>query len=175
MSAESHIHVRPLEVADFGFVRSLASKQSNFTVPPLYVLWLLLRIKGSICLVADNNKYGPVAYLLAVPIEDAQKAIFVWQLASSQGQYREMPTLALLTELRRIVHRLRIRRVHFTSAPGSARHRAVRRNALRVFSAVPRMVSNLPASIDPDESEFLLNLSLTQPDASLPAASRRRS
>jgi len=66
-TGHSHIHVRLLEIGDFQFVRNLASKQPNFTVPSTYLLWLLLRIDGAICLVSEHSTKGPLAYLVALP------------------------------------------------------------------------------------------------------------
>jgi hypothetical protein len=96
MPNTSHIHVRPLEIVDFSFVQDLASKQENFTVPPTYVLWLMLRIKGAISLVAEHSTRGPLAYLLAVPVEGPEDSMFVWQLAVSKGTVRGKAVLALL-------------------------------------------------------------------------------
>jgi len=156
MSKELHIHVRSLEIGDFAFVQNLASKQPNFTVPPAYVLWLMLRVKGSICLIAESSKDGPLAYLVAVPVEGPEKSIFVWQLASQQSPLREKSTLALLTEFRSLLKTLDVRAVMFSSFPNSAAFRAIRRYALRVFSSVPKATN--PVAVDVKESEFLLNL-----------------
>jgi len=159
MSRVSHIHVRRLEVNDFKFVQDLASQQSHFTVPPNYVLWLMLKIKGSICLVAEHSEEGPLGYLLAVPVDDPEDAIFVWQLASSDGPQREKAMRRILTEFRSIILSLEIHRIVFSSVPNSPTYRAIRRYAWRVFSAVPQVVTPLPAFVDTSESEFLLRLS----------------
>src|SRR5437764_1269512 len=120
MSKTSHIHVRPLEIGDFTFVRDLASKQRTFTVPPLYILWLMLRIKGAISLVAEHTSRGPLAYLLAVPVEGPEDSIFVWQLAASKGPGQANATLALLVEFRNMVGELAVSHIMFSSVPNSA-------------------------------------------------------
>jgi len=158
----SHIHVRPIEIGDFDFVRDLASKQRNFTVPPVYVLWLLIRIKGAICLIAEHSSEGPRAYLLAVPVEGAEDSMFVWQLAASKGLGREKVTFALLAEFRNIAHKFAVRNIAFSSVPNSASFRTIRRLAWEVFSSEPKAISALPPSIGRKESEFLLNLSDTR-------------
>src|SRR4051812_39896152 len=99
MSNPSHIHVRQLEIGDFAFVRDLASRQPNFTVPPPYVLWLLLQIKGAISLIAEDSIEGPLAYLLAVPVENSTNSLYVWQLAGLQQRQKKSAALALLKEL----------------------------------------------------------------------------
>lgn len=160
MPAKQHIHVRQMEVGDFDFVRNLAAKQANFTVPPPYVLWLVLRIKDAICLVSERGTEGPVAYLLAVPIEAPSKAIFVWQLASSDASQPGDATLALLVELREIVRRLRVRRIAFSTVPESSTFRLIQTYAKRVFSANPHPVSMLPAKIGSNEKVYQFEVRL---------------
>jgi hypothetical protein len=169
MPTTSHIHVRPLEIGDFYFVRDLASKQRNFTIPPMYVLWLLIRIKGSICLIAEHSSEGPRAYLLAVPVEGSVDSVFVWQLAASKGHGREKATSALLVEFRNIVEECAVRNIAFSSVPNSPSFRTIRRVAWEVFSSEPKATSALPPSVGKEESEFLLNLS----DTRKPLKSRR--
>src|ERR1700722_19266339 len=84
MRASKWIHVRPLKVSDFGFVRRLASRKANFTVPPPYVLWLLKQTNPRSCMVAEHVKFGPVAYLLSVPVGKPRSSVlYIWQLAAS--------------------------------------------------------------------------------------------
>lgn len=170
MPNTSHIHIRPLEISDFAFVRELASKQRNFTTPPTYVLWLMLRIKGAISLIAEHSSRGPLAYLLAVPVEGPEDSIFVWQLAVTKGQEQEQTTLALLAQFRSVVGNLGVRNIVFSTVPNSAAHRVIRRYASKVFSSVPETVNALPAAVDAKESEFLLHLS----DARRSGSSLRR-
>jgi len=158
MSNASHIHVRPLEIADFGFVRDLASRQSNFTVPPVYVLWLMLRIKGAICLVAEHSSEGPLAYLLAVPIEGQGNSLFIWQVAALEGRQRDKATLAILTEFRRMVLDLAFDSVQFSSIPDSPVYRLIRRYAWKLASLVPETLDALPSAANKKESEFRINL-----------------
>jgi hypothetical protein len=159
MTDTFHIHVRPLEIGDFDFVRELASKQRNFTVPPVYVLWLMLRIKGAICLVAEHSARGLLGYLIAVPIEAPTDSMFVWQFAVLKGHGRAKAALAILIEFRKILTDLSIRNLSFSSAPHSAVFRTLRGYARRVFAAVPQSLSVLPPGVNAEESEFLLNLS----------------
>ena len=162
MPNTSHIHVRPLEIGDFNFVRDLASKQPNFTVPPEYVLWLLMRIKDAICLIAEHSSEGPRAYLLAVPVEE--DSVFVWQLAASKGSGREKTTLALLANFRNVIEEIAVRNIVFSSVPNSLSFRTIRRFAWKVFAAKPKVVSALPPSVGMEESEFLLHLGETRPN-----------
>ncbi len=105
----SHINVRRLEFGDFAFVRSLAAEQPNFTIPPPYVLWLLLKIRKNVCLVAEDQRVGPLAYLLAIP-DEPPGSLYVWQLAASANGKRLGATPHLLLELRRINRDMRIHR-----------------------------------------------------------------
>jgi len=165
MPQVSHIHVRPLEIGDFEFVRNLASKQPTFTVPPVYVLWLILRIKGAVCIIAEHSQDGPLAYLLAVPVEGPGNSIFIWQLAATEGRQRTKATISLLTALRETMICRNIDNVLFSSIPNSAVHRLIRRYARDLGPLVPRVLSTLPRSVDSKESEFLLNLAGIEPHA----------
>jgi hypothetical protein len=157
MSTISHVHVRALEIADFDFVQLVASQQSTFTVPPKYILWLLLRIKGAVCLVAEHSTSGPMAYLLAVPMQSAEESLFVWQLASIDSG-KDKAILALLAEFRGIVTKRAVRTIVFTSVPNSVNYRAIRRYASKVFSSSPQQTGTLPAAVSRSEGEFLLSL-----------------
>ncbi len=155
MPTASRIRVRRLEVADFSFVRDLAAKQPNFTIPPPYVLWLLLKIKGDVCLVAEHDMDGPVAYLLAVPIDTPADSLYVWQLAASQQSRRhDKPVFDLLLELHRTCRRLRIRSVIFSATPGSAAFRTIRRYLWKILSIRPEVTSVLPGIVAPNETEY---------------------
>jgi hypothetical protein len=158
MPDTSHIHIRPLEIGDFNFVRELASRQRNFTIPPVYVLWLMLRIKGAISLVAEHSSEGPVAYLLAVPITAPAESIFIWQLAASKGAERVKATLTLLGEFQKIASELAVRTIVFSSVPDSPAFRTIRRLAWTVFSSTPEALHTLPISVNAKESEYQLTL-----------------
>jgi hypothetical protein len=172
MPNTSHIHVRPLEIGDFDFVRELASKQRNFTIPPVYVLWLMLRIKGAISLVAEHNSDGLVGYLIAVPIEGPANSLFVWQLAVSKGSTHTKATTALLTELRELTEERSIRNIFFSTVPGSAVFRTLRSYTKKVFSSVPDVLNSLPQAVSAKESEFLLNLTSIHRSGTLQTSSR---
>lgn len=160
MPVASHIHIRQLEVGDFGFVRELAAKQPTFTVPPPYVLWLLLKIKDAVCLVAEHSSNGLIAYLLSVPVEGPAKTLYVWQLATCEKGTRTDATVALLVEFRRIARELHIRRIAFSSTPASSRFRAIRRHVANVFSVTPEPISSVPSLVCPNEQEFQFDLIL---------------
>jgi len=163
-AGRSHIHVRSLEIGDFHFIQRLASKQPNFTVPSAYLLWLLLRIDGAICLVAEHSTKGALAYLLALPVKDPKRSMFVWQFAASEGPERETASLSLLTEFREVAAGLGMESIVFSSVPNSAAYRAIRRYAWKVCSSVPKAVSSLPPAVSPIEREFLLPLKAKRRD-----------
>ena len=158
MSVKLHIHVRPLEIGDFSFIRDLASKQRNFTVPSTYVLWLMMRIKGAACLVAEDAHRGQLAYLIAVPVEGPEKSLFVWQLAASARGGGGRATLALLTALRDFATRKHVRAIAFSMRPRSAAYRLIARYADKLVASTPRLTSVLPFSIASDESEYRIDL-----------------
>jgi hypothetical protein len=158
MPDTSHIHIRPLEIGDFTFVRELASRQRNFTIPPVYVLWLIVRIKGAACLVAEDGERGQAGYLLAVPIEGPEESLFVWQLAALPGGEQEKATLALLVALREFASDKHIRTIAFSMEPSSAAYRLISRYTNRLVASSPRLTSVLPPIIAAGESEYRVDL-----------------
>lgn len=165
MANVSHIHVRPLEIGDFDFVRALASRQPNFTVPPVYVLWLLMRIKGAVCLVAEHSIKGLLAYLLAVPVEGPGNSIFIWQVAALEGREGNRGIMAILTKFRDLIFTLSVERVLFSTVLDSPVYRLIRRYAWKLASLVPQRLNPLPSAVERDESEFSLNLQDTRQKA----------
>jgi hypothetical protein len=159
MAKASHIHVRPLEIEDFPFVQDLASKKPNFTVPPSYVLWLMLRIKGAICLVAEHSSDGPVAYLLAVPIEGPNESLFVWQLAVTEnGKSKGKVSLILLKKLREMARADHVQIIAFSTRPNSAVHRLITQHTKKLAAMPPHYASALPSSVARNESEYWVHL-----------------
>jgi hypothetical protein len=159
MRASKLIRVRPLEVSDFRFIRRLASRQANFTVPPLYVLWLLKQTNSRSCMVAEHARLGPIAYLLSLIVSIPRgKILYVWQLAASKRGLQTGATDALLLALRALMNRMRVQRVFFTSVPDSPHFRAIRRYAYALFGAAPRSQQILPASVSRNECEFVIRV-----------------
>jgi hypothetical protein len=159
MRASKWIRVRPLEVTDFGFIRRLASKKANFTVPPLYILWLLKQANSRSCLVAEHVKLGPVAYLLSLPGSKPRgKVLYVWQLATSATGQRTGAIDMLLLELRTFVRRTGIRSLHFTAIPHSPEFRAIRRYAYTLSAGRPRSHQKLPSMVSRNEREFTITV-----------------
>lgn len=154
----SKIRVRPLQVADFTFVRELAAEQTNFTIPPPYVLWLLLKIKGDICLVAEDETGALISYLLAVPIEQPANSLYVWQLAVSEDAPPMESVQPLLFQLRNITKTIGTKSIIFSTIPKSSAYRAIRRYCRSVFNAEPSPTVVLPKVVAPLETEFRITL-----------------
>lgn len=152
------MHVRQLEIGDFGFLQNLASKQLNFTIPPSYVLWLFMRIEGAVCLVAEQPQEGLLAYLLAVPIEGPEKSLFVWQLAASAGKAQGEAIHLILTTLRDLAMRNGVKAIAFSMRPRSAAYRLVSRYTRELIARTPRLSSALPSVVSRDESEYRIEL-----------------
>jgi hypothetical protein len=163
MPAISHIHVRQMEIGDFDFVRELAAMQPNFTVPAPYVLWLLLRIRDAVCLVADHSSEGPLAYLLAVPIEGPGNALYLWQLAASETGQKRNAIETLLGEGYKIAQKLHIDTLSFSAVPNSPAFRLIRRYALRFLSRTPEATTAIPQLVCPNEKEYRLLLVSPKP------------
>lgn len=159
MPAASHMHVRQMEIGDFEFVCDLAAKQSNFTVPPPYVLWLFLRIKDAVCLVVELSGEEPLGYLLAVPIEAPDKALHVWQLAVTPRGARSRAASTLVEAFYSIARKLKVRTIAFSSVAGSAEYRAIRRAIWKVFVAKPQLVGIVPRTVSRTQTEYRIQLS----------------
>lgn len=147
-----------LEIGDFDFVQNLASKQLNFTIPPNYVLWLLMRIEGAVCLVVEQPQGGLLAYLLAVPIEAPEKSLFVWQLAASAGKAQGEAIHHILTTLRDISMKTGIKTIAFSMRPRSAAYRLVSRYTRELIARTPKLSSALPFVVSKDESEYRIEI-----------------
>jgi len=82
-----NVRLRSIEVADFEFIRSLASNTSFFTVPPEYVLWLFARFHPDYCRVLEQASGELKGYLLAMPTSEPTNGIAIWQIAAvDQGR-----------------------------------------------------------------------------------------
>ena len=158
MPSKSQVHVRRLEMRDFGFVRDLAAKQANFTIPPPYVLWLLLKIEGHICLIAEDVEAGPVGYALAVPVENPPDSLFIWQLAVSTEGPAHTVVRTLLSELRDCAEPKHIQAIVFSTIADSPIFRAIRRDVLAVFGREPSRMDILPQFVAPNETEYRIDL-----------------
>lgn len=159
MRPSKWIRVRPLEVSDFRFVRRLASKQATFTIPPLFVLWLLKQTNSRSCMVAEHVKLGPVAYLLSLPVHSQRgKVLYVWQLAASASGRRTGAINVLLLALRTFVRRMRVQSLLFTAVPYSPEFRAIRRYAYILSADMPRSRQVLPSIVSRNEREFILKV-----------------
>jgi hypothetical protein len=153
------IRIRTMEIDDFRFIRHLASKQFQFTRPPRYVLWLLTRTNSRSCIVAEDTKHGPVAYLLSLPVNNSRaKALYVWQLAASNRGRRNGAIHLLLLELRKLVRKMRIRSLVFTAVPDSPEYRAIRRYAKTLSGGAPRAQQSLPLRVSQNEHEFVIRV-----------------
>jgi hypothetical protein len=157
VTTSSELRVRRLQIKDFPFVRDLAGEQPNFTIPPPYVLWLLLKIRNNVALIVEREDIGPVGYLLAVPVEQP-KTLYVWQLAQSKRDKHGQGALLLLSKLRDIASRKNVSFIRFSAIPGSATYRAIRLNVLKISGTVPELIGSLLPIIAPQESEFCVRL-----------------
>jgi len=159
MQTSKWIRIRALRPSDFGFIRRLASRQTDFTVPPLYVLWLLKRTNPRSCLIAEHPKHGPLAYLLAVlGARSTEKTLYVWQLATSKLGKRVGATDMVLLALRDFVRKEKVRTVLFTVEPGSSKFRAIRRYAYSLSARGCQARKFLPKFVSRNEREYIVRV-----------------
>src|ERR1700676_806202 len=79
--------VRPIRLSDFRFIRGLSATIDGYTVPPPYVLWMLGRFQGELCLIAEDPNREPLGYMLAMSVGLGSSEIFIWQLVTNfRGQ-----------------------------------------------------------------------------------------
>lgn len=154
----SKITVRSIGLADFAFIRDLSAAQPNFTIPPPYVLWLLLRISPDLCLIAEHPEKGSLAYLLAMPVSNPPESVYVWQLAGSSTENSEDAITELVQSLRAIVERRRFKKLIFSAQQNTPTFRALKRYARQGFSAEPQLLAPLPDIVAPNEHEFYFDI-----------------
>lgn len=170
-TSENQLLIRPLEVGDFTFVRELAAQQQNFTIPPPYVLWMLLKLKPVLSLIATLEK-EPLGYLLALPVGDASESVFVWQLATSGNAKGREAGTRLVQEFKAKTSALRFESIVFTSTPGTAHFRAVRQYISNVFGLETLEEAVLPEIVAVSERQYRVSLA---DDSSDEPASRQLS
>lgn len=108
-------------------------------------------------MIAEHVKLGPVGYLLSLVVNTPrEKVLHVWQLAASKNGMEAGATDVLLLALRSFMRRENVRKVYFTSDPGSAQFRAIRRYAYVLFGVGLRSQQFLPHSISRNEREFVM-------------------
>jgi len=154
----SKITVRSIRLDDFAFIRDLSAAQANFTIPPPYVLWLLLRISPDLCLIAEHPEKGPLAYLLAMPVSNPPESVYVWQLAGSSTENSEDAITELVQSLRAIVKRRRFKKLIFSAQQNTPTFRVLSRYVRREVAADPECVGPLPELVAPNEQEFWVEI-----------------
>src|SRR5437660_11968394 len=81
------VRVRAISLADFKFIRRLSATIQGYTVPPPYILWMLMRFQGDLCLIVEDGSQEPLGYMLAMSAGIASSEIFIWQFATNyRGQ-----------------------------------------------------------------------------------------
>ncbi len=152
------IFVRPIEVSDFDFIRTLASKIEGYTIPPPYVLWMFSRFQMDFCAVAQENDGCQLGYLLAMSGLPHPATAFVWQFACTFRGQRLQASRKLAKHLKTAVEKHGIGKILFTTVPRSAADRSVAAVAKKVFHALPRPGPKMPKSVSSDECEYCVHL-----------------
>jgi hypothetical protein len=148
--------VRPVKLPDFQFIRGLSSTIGGYTVPPPYILWMLTRFQGELCLMAEDAAREPLGYMLAMTAGIGSTEIFIWQLATNYRGQRLRAGTALASHVRRLVKKYGIERITFTAVPDSVGTLSIASLAKQMFGRTPRMGARLPRSVSASEREFQL-------------------
>jgi hypothetical protein len=147
-----------MRISDFESIRKIAAEQQNFTIPPLYVLWLLQRIKGDICLVAETGGGALQAYLLAVPVDNSASSILVWQLASTAPLAQSTAVNTLIDFFDGLCKAAHVELLFFTAVPDSSTFRTLRRHIAATWKTEPLRTTDLHELVAPGEVEFVVKL-----------------
>lgn len=157
-TSENELLIRPLAVGDFTFVRELAAQQPNFTIPPPFVLWLFLKVRTGLSLVALNHSGDLLGYVLAMPVEDPPNSVYVWQLATTKGSKKAGAGMRLLEELKKALLTADFATVIFSASEGSAELRAIRQSVSQLVQREVKMVRRVPLIVAPAENEYQIRL-----------------
>jgi len=147
--------IRPVELKDFAFIRSLAAEFSTFTVPSEYILWFLTRFHPDYCRVLEDESGARKAYLLAAPTTDPRNGVAIWQVAATK------PNHAFALEyfaayLRDLVERTGAMSVFFTMSEASASLRLIRSLARQFGNCEVAQLNSVPAGQGEYEFQLLL-------------------
>jgi hypothetical protein len=148
--------VRPVRLSDFEFIRELSATIDGYTIPPLYILWMLTRFQGDLCFIAEDTSQEPLGYMLAMSAGIGSSEIFIWQFATNFRGQRLRAGTALASHVRRLVKKYGIERITFTAVPESAGTISITSLAKQMFGRTPKMGVPLPRSISATEHEFHL-------------------
>jgi len=150
------VHVRPVRLSDFGFIRDLSATIDGYTVPPLYVLWMFRRFEVELCLIAESPTQELVGYMLAMSAGTHSNEIFIWQLATTFKGQRLRAGASLARHVRKLARKRAIQRITFTAVPDSAATRSIACLAKEAFGSTLSTGRRLPRSISVKEREFYL-------------------
>jgi hypothetical protein len=146
--------VRPIRRSDFTFIRELSKRIEGYTVPPPYVLWMLRRFQGELCLIVEGPTHKPLGYMLATSGGIRSSEMFIWQLAATFEGRRLRVSVKLASHVRKLVKKHSIQRITFTAVPDSGATRSIASLANQVFGRTLTAGSRLPKSVAASEREF---------------------
>jgi len=147
--------IRPVEVKDFAFIRSLAAEVPTFTVPSEYVLWFFTHFHPDYCRVLEQSTGDLRAYLLAMPTSKPTNGIALWQVAASTPD-RTFALEYFAAYVREVVERTGAASVFFTTHENSASLRLIRLLAKQFGDCEVLQLDPVPAG--QGEHEFRLSI-----------------
>lgn len=150
------IRVRAIRLSDFQFIRELSATIYGYTVPPPYILWMLKRFHGTLCLIAEDESKNRLGYMLGMNVGIASNEIFIWQWATNYRGQRLRAANALAGHIRKLVKKYSIERITFTALPNSPSTKAVASLAKQMFGHTPKVGARIPRLISATEREFHL-------------------
>lgn len=164
----SKLYIRPIEVKDFGFVRSLAAQLPQFTVPSTYILWFFTHFHPDYCRVLEEDSGELKAYLLAMPTSKPRSGIAIWQVAA----VRPIHGLALehfSAYLRDLVTHTEVRTIFFTTSERNASLRLIRSLARQFAGCKLERLKPVPAGQEEYEFQLSIKMSQSSKSANAPA------
>jgi hypothetical protein len=154
---KGRVSVRSIRVSDFEFIRDTSAHVGGYTIPPLYVLWMLSRNHREVCLIAESSRGQPIGYLLAMTTGLESRGLFIWQFASTFEGTRLRASKSIANRIRRIVVRQRIQRITFTAVPESGATKSIASLARQVLGRRLNAGPWLDKSVSRREREFYIS------------------
>ena len=147
--------IRPVEVKDFAFIRSLAAQFPTFTVPSEYVLWLFTHFHPDYCRVLEQSTGDLRAYLLAMPTSKPTNGIALWQVAAATPSH-SFALEYFTAYLRDLVEHTGATSISFTASQDAATLRLIRSLAKQFFACEVAQLD--PVLVGQGEHEFRLSI-----------------
>jgi len=109
---ENEVLFRPLLLTDIDAVSRICEQMENFTTPPEYVYWMMLRTQNKFCqTLLVNNRI--ISYFLALSTSKTNE-IFIWQMGVLNFSLNKGKFIGFWEYYLQILLENDIKRIYFT-------------------------------------------------------------